>query len=180
MTFIFKEIAPHSPFLSNIKALYESAFPPDERRDFAQVEQLLAQNPYFKIRVIFEMNSSAFAAFLSYWNFGSFAYIEHLAVMPDMRGNGLGHKIMNDFFASVGNRVLLEVEPPIDTITRKRVAFYESLGMTLWDDFHYIQPPYAPHLNALELRLMTHGTFTRDDLTAAVATLHREVYGVTQ
>ena len=49
MTFIFKEIAPHSPFLSNIKALYESAFPPDERRDFAQVEQLLAQNPHLQL-----------------------------------------------------------------------------------------------------------------------------------
>lgn len=180
MTFKFIDIKPDSPFISQIKELYESAFPPDERRDFALIEQLLAHSPHFSIRVMFDIYSGAFAAFLSYWNFGSFAYIEHLAVMPAVRGRSLGHQIMTDFFASVSNRVLLEVEPPIDTITRKRVAFYESLGMTLWDDFHYIQPPYAPHLNPLELQLMTSGTFSRDDLTAAVTTLHREVYGVTK
>ncbi|MGN1246137.1 MAG: GNAT family N-acetyltransferase, partial [Muribaculaceae bacterium] len=140
MTFIFKEISANSPFLSQVKELYEAAFPPDERRDFAFVEQLLNTSPHFSIRVATDSLTGEFAAFLSYWNFTSFSYIEHLAVMPQIRGVGIGHKIMADFFVNVSHRMVLEVEPPIDTITRKRVAFYESLGMTLWSDFPYTQP----------------------------------------
>lgn len=179
MELFFKEITPDSNFLEDIKALYESAFPPDERRDFIFIHSLLADNPSFNIRIAVDKSDNNLAAFVSYWNFGTFTYVEHLAVMPQMRGKGIGHIVVADIFASVSRRVVLEVEPPVDEITSKRVRFYESLGMTLWHDFHYIQPPYAPHLNPIELRLMTAGGFTRDQLTHAVAIIKREVYGVT-
>lgn len=175
--YIFKEISHSSTLLVDIQHLYESAFPPCERRDFALVCDLLARGREFHIRVATDV-SGRLAAFLSYWDFGSFSYIEHLAVAPTLRGKGLGHTILHDFFDNVSRRMVLEVEPPTDIITRKRIAFYESLGLTLWPDFPYTQPPYAPHLSPVELRLMTIGTFTHTDLTAAVATIHRAVYSV--
>ena len=178
MMYIFNEITPDSALLANINSLYESAFPPDERRDFAIVRHLLDAAGAFRIHAALDSASGEFAAFVSFWDFGSFTYIEHLAVMPPMRGKGIGHRVMKHVFESVSARVVLEVEPPADDVTRKRIAFYESLGMSLWSDFPYIQPPYAPHLNPVELRLMTAGSFSLHDLTAAVATIHREVYGV--
>ncbi|MDD6778667.1 MAG: GNAT family N-acetyltransferase [Bacteroidales bacterium] len=178
MMYNFKEITHISPLLADIQALYESAFPADERRDFGLVRELLAKGGEFHIRVATEAATGRMAAFLSYWDFGEFTYIEHLAVESHLRGKGLGHLIIGDFVDNVSRRMVLEVEPPTDVTTRKRIAFYESLGMVLWPDFPYIQPPYAPHLSPVELRLMTIGAFGTDDLNAAVATLRQRVYSV--
>ena len=134
----FKEIRSKSTFITEIKNLYEYSFPADERRDFNLVIDLLEQNPNFGIRVCTDSENSELQAFVSHWNFGDFHYIEHLAVATAMRGKGIGHSVMEDFIAHVGSRIVLEVEPPVDVLTRKRISFYESLGFKLNADFKYI------------------------------------------
>ena len=172
----FKEIRSKSTFITEIKNLYEYSFPADERRDFNLVIDLLEQNPDFGIRVCTDSEKSELHAFVSHWNSADFHYIEHLAVATAMRGKGIGHSVMEDFIAHVGSRIVLEVEPPVDVLTRKRISFYESLGFKLNADFKYIQPPYSKHLNAIELRLMTRCDFSKEEIEAAANKIKSSVY----
>ena len=178
MTIFFTEISFSDANMQEIQALYEASFPSDERRDFCVFLELLKNDNRFRVRIGTDGECGRFLCFISYWNFGDFCYIEHFAVEPELRGHGIGKAAMRDFFQSAGKRVILEVEPPADDITRRRIALYESLGYVLWSDYRYIQPPYAPHLNALELKLMTYGKFSSTDINRAVSTIHSEVYGV--
>lgn len=172
------EISHSNVHINKIKSLYESAFPCDERRDFKVFLRLLKEDSRFTIRAGIEQESDKLIYFISYWNFGEFCYCEHFAVIPSMRGQGIGHIALHDFFNNVSDRLILEVEPPIDELTHRRVAFYESLGMKIWKDYSYIQPPYAPELNSLELKLMTKGYFSLTEIDNAVVIIHKIVYGV--
>lgn len=176
MALNFSNMQNGDALLADIRHLYESAFPADERRDFDLVVEILRDNGKFGIRVGTGGDSGELRSFISFWDFGNFTYIEHFAVAAAMRGQGIGHKAVDDFMSNVSSRIVLEVEPPVDVITRKRVAFYESLGFTLHASYKYIQPAYAPHLNEIELRLMTLGDFSPEELEAAALTIKREVY----
>jgi len=55
----------------------------------------------------------------------------------------LGSKLVQ-WAAALGQPLLLEVEPPVDEMTRNRILFYEGLGLTLREDIDYVQPPYSP------------------------------------
>lgn len=179
MTIFFTEITFPDANLREIQALYESAFPCDERRYFSVFLDLLRGDSRFRVRIGIDNECGRFLCFISYWDFGDFCYIEHFAVVPGLRGHGIGKAAMRDFFKSAGKRMILEVEPPADDTTRRRIALYESLGYVLHSGYRYIQPPYAPHLNALELKLMTHGEFSTADIDRAVSIIHSEVYGTT-
>ncbi len=72
--------------------------------------------------------------------------------------------------------VLLEVEPPVDEITRRRVAFYQSHGLLLRDEVPYIQPPYSPGLPPVPMCIMTSPGMTVSQVTACVEELRRVVY----
>ena len=178
MTIFFTEITFSDANMREIQDLYESAFPRDERRDFSVFLNLLKSDSRFRVRIGTDGECGRFLCFISYWNFGDFCYIEHFAVVPELRGHGIGKAAMRDFFNNAGKRVILEVEPPADGITRRRIALYESMGYVLWDSYRYTQPPYAPHLNALELKLMTYGEFSTACIDHAVRIIHSEVYGV--
>ncbi len=177
MTIFFTEISFSDANMREIQALYEASFPRDERRDFSFFLDLLRSDSRFRVRIGTDDECGRFLCFISYWDFGDFCYIEHFAVEPELRCHGIGKAAMRDFLNSAGKRIILEVEPPADDITRRRIALYESLGYVLRGDYRYIQPPYAPHLNALELKLMTNGEFSSADIAHAVSTIHREVYG---
>ncbi|MBQ9555385.1 MAG: GNAT family N-acetyltransferase [Muribaculaceae bacterium] len=113
--------------------------------------------------------------FISYWAFDSFTYIEHLAVEPSQRGKGHGSGLMRQV-ASLGRPLLLEVEPPLDEETRRRIVFYQHLGLALQDGIKYVQPPYSPGKPSVPLCLMTSPGMTRESINAAVITLRSEVY----
>lgn len=178
MTINFYKITHLHPLMAEIKSLYESAFPRDERRDFEVFTEILKNDNRFNIRAGIDSDTGNLIDFISYWDFGSFLYLEHFAVVENLRSHGIGKKALADFFDSMNKRAIFEVEPPTDDIARRRIAFYESFGMKLLSDYHYIQPPYAPHLNPLELKLMTFGEFTTADVDTAVSSIKSAVYGV--
>lgn len=159
-----------------VKALYETAFPADERRDFALVTELLRTKPEFQIRLI-EADRLP-VGFLSSWHWNGLSYVEHFAVDPACRNGGFGKRALQTFLQSVGTPVVLEVEKPADDLSRRRIGFYERSGFRL-SDYPYIQPPYSPELNSLPMCLMWYGgdpaSFSPE---AAARQLHREVYGV--
>ncbi len=162
--------------LSFIERIYTEAFPPDERREFADVVRLLEEEEAFSILLI--SNDDTPIGFISYWEWDDFAYIEHFAVDSRCRGAGYGATAITEFSRQMHKPIVLEVEMPLDSISQRRIGFYERVGFTLCTR-PYIQPPYAPDKKPLELYLMTYGEI---DLSQAfervVAQIHRQVYGV--
>lgn len=104
-------------------------------------------------------SEEALFALLYYWSYGDVIYIEHLAVAPRMRGCGTGAEIVRRLVAgNPGKRILLEIDPPADEASRRRLKFYERLGFAA-NDYEHIHPSYVsgekahPH----PLVLMSHG-----------------------
>lgn len=140
--------------------LYESAFPAEERRPS---DQMPPDDPAFRFYAI------ADHGLLTAWEFPGVTYVEHFAVYPETRGNGIGSSVL----AELQGAVILEVEPPEQsTEARRRIAFYERNGFRLLD-VDYMQPSYAPGLPSIPLRLMLRG---ETDVDEAIRLIHSRVY----
>ncbi len=157
--------------LGAAEALYLASFPPEERRPWPQVADN-ASDP-FLYGLYDEANS--FAGFITVWDFGQYAYVEHFAVDSSRRGGGIGSKAIAALRDMLGKAVVLEVEPPEhpDPMSARRIAFYGRCGFALLD-YPYIQPPYASGLPEVRLCLMT--TDTTLDPEEVEHTLHTRVY----
>lgn len=137
-------------------ALYESAFPVEERRDLAWQHRALADADFHCTEL---QRDGAFVGLLTYWlpEGASFLYVEHLAVLPECRGQGVGSAALSWLAAQASaTPILLEIEPPEDTRTRRRLDFYERNGYTLLLK-HHLQWPYHPQSPAVPLKLMARG-----------------------
>lgn len=153
-------------------ALYESAFPRQERRDTAAWTALLDAG-----RV--KLFAPSPDTLLTYWELDGFDYVEHFAVDASQRSRGLGSALLGRFVAGRGTRpVVLEVEPAdVSPLAARRIGFYRRNGFHLIER-PYLQPPYRPGDAPLPLSLMT----TRPEAVEArfeaiVRSIHLNVYG---
>lgn len=155
-------------YYSSFLKLFEESFPEAERRPVEWLGELVEHEPRFHCVVYVEQGdalSKDVLALLCYWSLdtnhdgcamctdSNFTYVEYLAVSPLLRGMGVGSDIMKRFVSQV-NTIILEVEPPVCTLTQRRVAFYERLGFKLLP-CDYWQPSYGV-LPGVALRLMLH------------------------
>ena len=75
--------------------------------------------------------------------------------------------------------LVFEVELPDNELACRRIRFYERHGLLLDTTHPYIQPPYRPDGESIELRLMTRGDIDLNECFEEVCqTLRRRVYGV--
>ena len=102
--------------------LYEQAFPPSERRSSAQHAAAMDDAAFHCFSL---SDESGFAGIIAYWEWDSIAYIEHFAIVPGRRGQGLGHRVLESMS---GRNLILEIEPIVDAHTARRFSFYESCG----------------------------------------------------
>lgn len=159
-----------------IERIYTESFPQDERRDFDEVVRLLRENDDFEIVMIADQEKPV--GFISYWSWSDFTYMEHFAIDSHCRGAGYGAIAMTTLLQQIGKPAVLEVEKPTDDLSRRRIHFYERLGFTL-STRPYIQPPYSPDRNPLELYLMSYGAIDLDSVfDTVVSRIHSRVYGV--
>lgn len=127
------------PCFGRVWQLYEKSFPLEERRPFPFHADAMEREPSFVcLRLQEDTDTDALAAdgLLFYWQLPvAGIYVEHLAVSPERRGQGIGHAALQ-FLETLGQPVILEIEPVADARTRRRLHFYESAG--------YVRLPY-PH-----------------------------------
>ena len=119
--------------------IYVYSFPEHERRAIEAYETMYRVEPGFTPYTIRDASGAAMGL-VWYWAMDGFAYLEHFAVAKTHRNAGVGAQILAEFLKSYPN-VVLEVEEPVDDITRRRVAFYCRNGMT-FNDFSYTNPGY--------------------------------------
>jgi GNAT superfamily N-acetyltransferase len=166
-----------SPFFREVWELYESAFPPDERRDGKRQAELFKRPEYALLAALNE-KSGAFAGFLSLWEFGGFVFIEHMAVKEPLRGSGVGTEILKSFLSSCPKNVVLETERPQSEIQKRRIAFYERLGFKL-NRHDYTQPSYGQGKSPVPMFLMSYpGHIGEKEFPFLMKDIHAVVYGL--
>lgn len=125
------------PGFPRVWGLYEESFPLGERRPYPfHVEAMEKEDGFVCLRLHGEMAADAADGLLFYWHLPQGAlYVEHLAIAASKRGQGWGHAALQ-YLESLRKPVILEIEPAVDALTRRRLRFYESAG--------YVRLPY-PH-----------------------------------
>ena len=194
--FTLRDIHTSDPSYPWVEQLWLASFPCNERRDTEAQRNNVDSRANFHC-LLAEDDGKA-VAFITYWHFGDFCYGEHLATDPACRNKGYGAQILSILHSklfplpskpSTFNSQLstltppmpfvLEVEMPADDLSRRRIAFYERNGFTLWRDCAYMQPPYRPEDAPLPMLLMVKGNLSpEEDFQRVKQTIHREVYGV--
>lgn len=150
------------------------SFPMDEIRSYEGQKALLSREDY---HLKTYEKEGQLLGFCAYYMFDDFLYIEHLACTPSSRGLGIGTKLIETILEeATERRVILEVEPPVDEMTKRRVQFYERLGFTLNPYKHY-QAPLNPTTGVVELKMMSSlGGLTEEQQQAYRRVLNEKVY----
>lgn len=134
--------------------LMDCSFPPAEHRLREKQLELLLNRPAYSVLIRRQEKKGPLEGFLAYWTFQSGRFIEHFAVSPQARGGGIGGEMLRQFLQMADTSVFLEVEPPQNELTRRRIAFYQRVGFHL-NDFPYTQPSMQPDQPPVPLRIMS-------------------------
>ncbi|WP_242917527.1 GNAT family N-acetyltransferase [Pontibacter liquoris] len=162
------------PHLPALQQLYEMAFVEEQRRTLPQLQQLLSE-PNMHVHAL--LPAGRFAGFSIHWQFDDFLFLEHLSIIPPLRGMHLGERAIQWLLAQTNVPIILEVEAPTDKLSTRRVGFYERLGFTLHDSFPYQQPPYQRHGQPVPLVLMTSPPMLQPaELEDIVTKIREQVY----
>ena len=157
-----------------MEGLLTTAFPKDEYRELAEMRTLTEHSFKFHNNLIYD--EGTFIGLITYWDFGNFFYIEHFAIVPEMRNRGYGKKVMEKLKDLLCHPIVLEVECPTEEMSRRRIGFYERQGFKLWKS-EYMQPPYRQGDGFLKLLIMAYGNIQEGrDFENVKRTIHKEVY----
>ncbi|MDH6311041.1 ribosomal protein S18 acetylase RimI-like enzyme [Dysgonomonas sp. PFB1-18] len=124
----------YSPF----REIYTTSFPVFEQRSPKQQSDAFKDSHYHLSAWI---DGEKLLSFVSYWDFEGYIYIEHLAVNPELRGQNIGSQMLDAFADEVKKTVILEIDPLIDEVSEKRLAFYEKLGYKI-NKYKHTHPAY--------------------------------------
>ncbi len=144
-------VSAHHPYLVPIQNWYEASFPLDERRPFGQLVQLLDCPDMHLCGLV---DDDDLVGFIVYWHWPEMLFVEHIAVDPARRGRQYGQQAISQLLQLESPYYILEVEQPQDSISQRRVLFYERLGFSR-APFRYAQPPYQAGNPAIPMHLMS-------------------------
>lgn len=138
-------------FQPGFKALYEQAFPADERRDWEQLTGMISTD---RLTIFQIFCDHQFIGFINLWNLPGFIFIEHVAILPEMRSKGFGREVLERIQERAEKPVILEVEEPISSEATKRIQFYTSLNFRTNPGTYY-QPPYHESKKAVKMIILS-------------------------
>lgn len=159
--------------LEKIKSIYESSFPENERRDFDEALNLIANQQFTFSSIVFDKET---VGLLFTWDLNTFSYIEYFAIGEAYRSSGIGSYILGKFINNQEKQIILEVELPTDIISLKRIKFYEKFGFVLCKE-DYIQPPYSDNKDAVPMIIMSRPEImSLDEFNEIRNELYKNVY----
>ncbi len=133
------QIHPQTSYFKEVWELYKQAFPKNERRAKQAHLHLMLSEKAFHSEIL--LHNNRFVGLFFWWNFDKLQFVEHFAMTPDSRNLGIGKSVLSAFIKETASTVILEVEPPTDIITERRISFYRRLGFCK-NHLNYRQPPY--------------------------------------
>ena len=148
--------------------IYRRSFPYKEQRSEEDHIRALA-DPAFRAEGIWR--GDEFVGILYYWHTDEWDYVEHLAICASLRGQNLGSEVFGTFCRD--RRVILEIDPPVDEISIRRLHFYRRLGF-VENPHEYIHPSYRQPFEPHRLVLLSRPTPLTDDEARRFADFIRE------
>ncbi len=132
------EISADYPLWDQVWRLYTESFPDFERRDEQTHRRAMGDERFHNAVAV---GDGKVIGILFYWAQDDLVYAEHLAVDPAVRGQGAGTQFVQWLQEqSRGKTLILDIEPPVDEVTRRRLRFYERHGFVALTDlpmWHY-------------------------------------------
>ena len=165
----------HKSDFPKVYALMEESFPREEYRSYEDQLALWEREEY---QVYGETDSRGrLWGFLAVWELSGYLFIEHFAVCGTERNRGLGSRLLAELQERYSCPLCLEVEVPVDSLTCRRVGFYERNGFTL-NPFPYEQPSLGEGRDPVPLKIMTTAAPLTEEAFAELQTLlYSKVYG---
>ncbi|MBP6122727.1 MULTISPECIES: GNAT family N-acetyltransferase [Providencia] len=136
--------------INTINKLYDYAFPRYEQRSYAGRSAILSINDY---HLDYFSDNGVFVGFIGSWKINDYFYIEHLAISSNLRGQGYGQKVLEQFCSKV-MKVILEIDPVIDEVSQKRLSFYRHCGFKQ-NQYQHAHPSYYPENKPHYLEVLT-------------------------
>lgn len=128
------------------------SFPSCERRDDT-VQLRAMSHPDYRLCAV--MDGETPVGVVGYWDAPEFVYFENFCVVPNLRNGGYGTQTLTAITNGLNKPLILEVELPVDDITRRRIAFYKRNGM-VENPYPHVQPHYRPTDPDLPLIILTY------------------------
>lgn len=146
------ELERNRPVDTDVWQLYLESFPAHEIRSAASHAEAM-RDAAFHPMIVRDENGTLLAL-LFYWQYDDSIYIEHLAVNPALRGRQIGTTLLNAFILQHdGRQVLLEIDPPEDEVSVKRLRFYAHIGF-VENNYAFTHPSYRRGPGATPHRLV--------------------------
>lgn len=148
--------------------IYRNSFPEMEQRSEEQLLRALRDSAFTADGIWLD---GMLAGICYHWRYDGSHYVEHLAVSPTVRGQQIGSRALAQFCDR--RRVVLEIDPPEDEISVRRLRFYERLGFRR-NPHEYIHPSFRPPFVHHALVLMSYPALLTDDEARLFADFVRE------
>lgn len=148
----------------------EKNFIPDERRDYNPSKALLELREYDVYHIIKDDKK---VGFVTVWHLEEFAFVEHFVIYEKERCLGYGSQALSLIIKEFP-KIVLEAEPPVNELCKRRLAFYERNGF-YQNDYPYIQPSYRENGNEVSLILMSYPE-PLADCDDTVSEIYKRVY----
>jgi ribosomal protein S18 acetylase RimI-like enzyme len=119
---------PQHPDLATLLALYESAFPPEERIELPTdtLRHFVKSNSAMHFFAVY--TDTELAGFYIYWLLPHGCYLHFLATFPHLRGQKIGSWVLETLSTSVEGPLFVEAEFPVNELAERRLNFYKRHG----------------------------------------------------
>ena len=129
----------------------EKQFPKSELRPYEKIYlDVFSEKPY-KMAVL--KNNNDIIGYITYFE-KEFIWVDYLAIIGDSKSRGLGSLILKKLFEHYkdksGAYFEVELENPADSLTTKRINFYQNIGCEVLDFVYF----FANETNILRMNLM--------------------------
>lgn len=145
-------------------------FPEEERRDYKDAYSLL-ENPAYSLFHI--LSDGRLVGFISAWQLDKICFIEHFVIYESYRSHGFGAMALS-LFKQKFDCIVLEAEPPVSDIQKRRIGFYERCGFVA-NSVSYLQPSYRADGHGVPLVLMSYPE-PLSDTESAIKEIYKTVY----
>ncbi|QRX63413.1 GNAT family N-acetyltransferase [Dysgonomonadaceae bacterium zrk40] len=131
--------------------LYEESFPVAERRKMEDHLLACTDERFFPLSA---WDGGRLAGLLFFWEWKGYRYLEHLAVTPELRGQGYGSEMLR-YLRDSEQTIILEIDPLVNELSVRRLQFYERAGFTL-TPYRFVHLPYRLEAQPQELLILSY------------------------
>lgn len=149
---VFKRVTtPKDKMYQEALKLYSISFPAHEQREAESQARILSDSAYH-FDLIYDGN--IFVGLMLNWETQDFTYVEHFCIWPELRNQKYGQRSLKHL-CRMEKTIILEIDPPVDTVSKSRKSFYERNGF-VDNPYSHVHPPYHRGSTGHNLVIMSH------------------------